>query len=114
MSAMPVDNENDTRADDTQDVHDATVMDTPPVVVRRHAGFAALIGAAAPRADGVPEPVDRLLAEVALAWAAHDLAGFAEGRSPSTWSGTVRFDPQLTAVETRTWLRHSACGCTWG
>ena len=66
------------------------------------------------RADGVPEPVDGLLAEVALAWAAHDLAGHAEGRSPSTWSGTVRFDPQLTAVETRTWLRHPACGCTWG
>lgn len=66
------------------------------------------------RPDGVPEPVDGLVATVALAWAARDLTSYAEGRRPSTWSTTIRFDPHLTAIETRAWLRHPACGCGWG
>ena len=74
--------------------------------------YAALTGH--DRADGVPEPVDSLLAKLALAWAARDLTSYVEQRSPSTWSSTIRFDPHLTAVETRRWLRHPACGCTWG
>lgn len=66
------------------------------------------------RPDGVPEPVDGLVARVALAWAARDLASYAEGRRPSTWSTTIRFDPHLTSIETREWLRHPDCGCAWG
>lgn len=65
------------------------------------------------RADGVPEPVDNLIATVALAWAARDLTSFAEGRTPSTWSTTVRFDPHLTSLRTQAWQRHPACGCAW-
>lgn len=66
------------------------------------------------RADGVPEPLDSLVASVALAWAARDVASYAEGCTPSTWSTTVRFDPRLSSIETRSWLRHPECGCSWG
>ena len=90
MSAMPVDNENDTRADDTQDVHDATVMDTPPVVVRRHAGFAALIGAAASavaiaylwRASQTMTALDWTLCAVMAGIAAVYLASLVDSRTP--------------------------------
>jgi len=66
------------------------------------------------RPDGVPEPVDGMVATLAMAWAARDLTSFAEGRRPSTWSTTIRFDAHLTSIETRTWLRHPDCGCGWG
>jgi len=65
------------------------------------------------RADGIPEPVDGLLARMVLAWAARDLTSYAERRRPSTWSATIRLDPQLGSVETRSWLRHPDCGCAW-
>jgi bacteriocin biosynthesis cyclodehydratase domain-containing protein len=66
------------------------------------------------RADGAPEPVDAALAAVALGWAARDLASYAEGRQPSTWSRTTRLDPYLRAMETRSWRQHPECGCSWG
>jgi bacteriocin biosynthesis cyclodehydratase domain-containing protein len=66
------------------------------------------------RSDGVPEPVDGLLAAVAVAWAARDVASYAEDRRPTTWSATLRLDAQLAAIETQPWLRHPACGCSWG
>lgn len=65
------------------------------------------------RCDGVPEPVDALSAAVATAWAARDVASYVEGHQPSTWSGTIRLDPRLDSVETRTWPRHAECGCGW-
>ncbi|HZJ07569.1 MAG TPA: TOMM precursor leader peptide-binding protein [Nocardioidaceae bacterium] len=65
------------------------------------------------RPDGVPEPVDSILANLALAWAARDIASYAEGLRPSTWSATLRFDPHLTSIENRAWLRHPDCGCGW-
>lgn len=65
------------------------------------------------RADGLPEPVDVLLASVALAWAARDLVSYAERRRPATWSATVRLEPALAGIETQRWLRHPACGCGW-
>ena len=65
------------------------------------------------RADGVPEPVDNLIATIALAWAARDLTSYAEGRPPSTWSTTIRFDPHLASLRTQAWQRHPACGCGW-
>jgi bacteriocin biosynthesis cyclodehydratase domain-containing protein len=65
------------------------------------------------RADGAAEPVDPLLAAVALAWAARDLATYVDGGRPSCWSATVRLDPTLTDIETRSWWRHPGCGCGW-
>jgi bacteriocin biosynthesis cyclodehydratase domain-containing protein len=66
------------------------------------------------REDTLPEPVDTVLATLACAWAAREVASFAEGRRPATISTTVRLDPHLTALETHCWPRHPACGCTWG
>ena len=65
------------------------------------------------RADGAPEPLDPLLASVALAWAARDLATYVDGGRPSSWSATVTIHAQLSRLETRSWLRHPACGCSW-
>src|SRR5687768_4727401 len=87
---MPVDNENDTRADDAQDVHDATVVDTPPVVVRRHAGLAALIGADASavaiaylwRASQTMTALDWTLCAVMAGIAAVYLASLVDSRTP--------------------------------
>jgi len=80
-----------------------------PLLVRQYAAASAR-----DRPDGAPEPVDPLLASLALAWAARDLASYVEGRQPTTWSATVTVHPRLTRLETRRWLRHPACGCTWG
>ena len=79
-----------------------------PLLVRQYAGASGRN-----RADGAPEPVDPLLASLALAWAARDLASYVDGRRPSTWSATVTIHPQLSQIETRSWLRHPGCGCTW-
>jgi len=90
------------------DAHHTDVDQSWPLLV---AQYAVLSGQK--RADGVPEPVDSLVTTVALAWAARDLTSYAEGRRPSTWSTTIRFDPCLASVETRCWLRHPECGCAW-
>ncbi|MGH3332966.1 MAG: TOMM precursor leader peptide-binding protein [Nocardioidaceae bacterium] len=91
------------------DAHHTDADRSWPLLVEQYASLSSN-----DRADGVPEPVDALLARVALAWAARDIASHAEGRRPSTWSATIRFDPHLSVVETRTWLRHPGCGCAWG
>jgi bacteriocin biosynthesis cyclodehydratase domain-containing protein len=80
-----------------------------PLLVRQY-----VAASARDRTDGAPEPVDPLLASLALAWAASDLASYVDGRRPSTWSGTVTIHARLTRLETRRWLRHPGCGCTWG
>jgi bacteriocin biosynthesis cyclodehydratase domain-containing protein len=90
------------------DGHHADADPSWPLLVEQ---YASLTGRE--RADGVPEPVDGMVARVALAWAARDLTSYAEGRRPSTWSATIRFDAHLTAVEARAWLRHPECGCCW-
>lgn len=59
-------------------------------------------------------PADLVLGTLAMAWAVRDLATFAAGGCPSTWSRTVRIDPTLGEVAARTWWRHPECGCTWG
>ena len=79
-----------------------------PLLVRQYSAASAR-----DRADGAPEPVDPLLASLALAWAARDLASYVDGGRPSTWSATVTVHPQLSRIETRSWLRHPACGCSW-
>ena len=67
----------------------------------------------ADRADGVPEPVDAALASVAVAWAARDLATYAEGGTPTTLASTIELGPRLETVETRQWSPHHRCGCSW-
>ncbi|WP_244929441.1 TOMM precursor leader peptide-binding protein [Nocardioides sp. W7] len=57
-------------------------------------------------------PREPVLHAVALAWAVADLVAWAEGRVPSTWSATVRFDASLDVRRTP-WARHPGCGCAW-
>ncbi len=90
------------------DAHHTDADPAWPLLVRQYA-----TACTQDRADGVPEPVDSLLARLALAWAGRDIASYAEGSRPSTWSTTIRFDPQLSSLETRSWLRHPDCGCGW-
>jgi bacteriocin biosynthesis cyclodehydratase domain-containing protein len=90
------------------DAHHTDADPAWPLLVRQHH-----VAASRDRADGVPEPLDPLLAEVALAWLVRDLATYADGRRPATWSSTVTLDPHLEQVRTRAWLRHPACGCAW-
>ena len=90
---------------------DAHATDADPAWPLLVAQYAAR--EAADRADGVPEPLDPLLASVAVAWAARDIASFAEGGRPGTWSTTIRLDPELAGIETQPWLRHPECGCSW-
>ena len=61
-------------------------------------------------ADGAP--VDPTLEVLALAWAARDLARYAEGDRPATWSATVDLDHASPALR-RKWERHPHCGCAW-
>jgi bacteriocin biosynthesis cyclodehydratase domain-containing protein len=91
------------------DAHHTDLDPAWPLLVRQYASAAAH-----DRADGAPEPVDPLLATLALAWAARDLASYVDGGLPSTWSSTVTLHPRLSRLETRAWLRHPACGCCWG
>ena len=90
---------------------DATCTDVDPswpLLVRQYADACAR-----DRPDGSPEPVDPLLAHLALAWAARDLASYVDDARPSTWSTTVTVHPGLSRLETRPWLRHPGCGCSW-
>lgn len=79
-----------------------------PLLVRQYAAASST-----DRADGAPEPVDPALAALAVAWAARDVASYVDGERPSTWSTTLIFDGTLGAVESRSWLRHPECGCSW-
>ena len=90
------------------DAHHTDVDPSWPLLVTQYASVVTR-----EREDTVPEPVDRLLAALACAWAARELASCAEGRLPATASVTVRLDPQLTSLETHRWPRHPACGCGW-
>ncbi|QIK67397.1 TOMM precursor leader peptide-binding protein [Nocardioides sp. HDW12B] len=65
------------------------------------------------RADGVPEPVDAVLAALAVAWAAREVATYAEGGTPETLGATVRLSPRTGATTTRRWEAHPHCGCAW-
>jgi bacteriocin biosynthesis cyclodehydratase domain-containing protein len=90
------------------DAHHTDADPAWPLLVRQYSAASAR-----DRADGAPEPVDPLLASLALAWAARDLASYVDGGRPSSWSATVTIHPQLSRLETRSWLRHPACGCSW-
>ena len=58
-------------------------------------------------------PPDPVLVPLAVAWAVRDLVSYVEGDMPATWSTTVVVDPGLTFARQH-WLRHPACGCSWG
>ena len=90
------------------DGHCADADPSWPLLVRQYAAASSR-----DRPDGVPEPVDPLLAALAIAWAARDLTAYVDGQRPSTWSATVTLHPEPGHVETRAWLRHPACACTW-
>ena len=90
------------------DAHHTDADPSWPLLVAQYASLSRR-----DRSDGVPEPVDSILANLALTWAARDIASYAEGLRPSTWSATLRFDPHLTSIENRAWLRHAECGCGW-
>ena len=90
------------------DAHHTDADPTWPLLVRQYAEACRR-----PRRDGIAEPLDPLLATVAVGWAARDLATYVDGGRPSTWSTTLTLDADLTAVETRTWTRHPDCGCSW-
>ncbi len=88
------------------DAHHTDADTAWPLLVRQYAAASAH-----DRADGAPEPLDPLLAALAVAWAARDLASFVDGRRPSTWSATLTLDADLRGLETQAWRRHPECGC---
>ena len=61
---------------------------------------------------GAVAPCDPLLWAWALGWAARDLARFAEGDRPSTWSTSFVLDAR-SAPREQVWSRHPYCGCAW-
>ena len=65
------------------------------------------------RDDGVGEPFDPVLADLACAWVVRDATSYLSGIRPSSWSSSLRLDPQLHEIETTPWLRHPSCGCSW-
>lgn len=71
-----------------------------------------LLAQAARAAVERPPPLDPVLDTLALAWAVRDLARYAEGDSPSTWSTTVDLGP-TAAPAAQHWGRHPDCGCAW-
>ena len=90
------------------DAHHTDADPAWPLLVRQYA-----TACRRDRADGTPEPVDPLLARLAVAWAARDLTAYADGGRPSTWSTTVTLDARPDRLETQAWLRHPGCGCSW-
>jgi bacteriocin biosynthesis cyclodehydratase domain-containing protein len=90
------------------DAHHADADPAWPLLVRQYA-----TACVRDRDDGAPEPLDPALASLAASWTARDVVGFAEGRRPSTWSTTLVLDADLAALETRAWLRHPECACSW-
>lgn len=62
---------------------------------------------------GRPAPCDPVLAHAALALAAREVASYAEGDRPATWSATLALTTDL-ALPQRSWPRHPHCGCSWG
>lgn len=90
------------------DAHHAEDDPRWPLLVEQHARFAGR-----DRPDGVPEPVDPAVAALVAAWAARDLLLWRSGRTPSTWSATLRIVPGSVELEARAWTRHPGCGCGW-
>ena len=90
------------------DAHHATSDSRWPLLVAQQAARTSRL-----RDDAVPEPADPALAQLAVAWAARDLLSHAAGRTPASWSATIRLPPDLAEAEAVAWLRHPTCGCSW-
>jgi hypothetical protein len=90
------------------DGHCADADPSWPLLVRQYAAATSR-----DRADGAPEPADPMLASLAVAWAGRDLTSYVDGLRPSTWSSTVTVHGPLDRIETRPWLRHPGCCCSW-
>lgn len=76
---------------------------------RRHLLVEQLSRAAA---AGAVVPTDPVLWQLALAWAARDVARYLEGEAPATWSTSVAVT--VSGVpQAQHWPRHPACGCAW-
>lgn len=58
------------------------------------------------------EDVDLVLLQSALASAVRDLAAWAEGHQPQSWSATQWFE-ETGPVRRQVWSRHPQCGCSW-
>ncbi len=71
----------------------------------------ALLLEQAARVDSVPPP-DPALDGLAVAWAARDVARWAEGDEPSTFSAVVTLDAHCAPHPVH-WTRHLHCGCAW-
>jgi len=56
--------------------------------------------------------VEPSLLALAWHWAARDLAQWAEGGRPASWSATVDIGCDLQVVREE-WRRHPHCGCAW-
>jgi hypothetical protein len=78
----------------------------------RDPGYAATREQYSAAVDGRVPP-DPVLLQLAAAWAVRDVVSYVEGDLPATWSSTVAVDAGLALVRQR-WLRHPACGCSWG
>jgi bacteriocin biosynthesis cyclodehydratase domain-containing protein len=85
------------------DAHLAELDPRRPLVVEQVARAAQEAG---------QTPVDPTLETLALAWAVRDLARYAEGDRPATWSAVVTIDHTGPAVR-QEWERHPHCGCAW-
>ena len=85
---------------------DAALSDHDP----RHGVIVDQVAHAAPSV-----PARAALDTLAFGWIARDLAAYARGERPSTWSATVRVaeDPGEEPVSEQRWLRHPLCGCAW-
>jgi len=72
-------------------------------------------GTPTPGTEGVAplDAADPLVLHHGLLTAVTDVARWAEGRQPLTWSATRTHRDPMT-VEHRTWERHPHCGCSWG
>jgi bacteriocin biosynthesis cyclodehydratase domain-containing protein len=66
-----------------------------------------------PRADGMADLPDPVLATLAVAWAVRDVVAHLDGRRPATWSRTLFFDPEPSRGREEDWSRHPECGCCW-
>ena len=68
---------------------------------------------AVPREDGVADLADVVLVASATAAAVRELAAYARGEEPATWSRTHRWTSDASAPVVRDWERHPTCGCSW-
>jgi hypothetical protein len=88
------------------DAHEADRDAARPVLLREYLRT--------PRLDGVADPVPSAVAVAALGLAVADLVRFADQEEPCCWSATLALTSGRAPGGVVRWLRHQACGCSWG